>query len=624
MAYEKLKEDHYRNLGGINTKLSEFNTENTQFLDLRNYCFYKAGAISNRPGQEVFASLPIATYPVKPATTIEYIKNSGATFVVYDSGNTLYTLPSTAVGFSLAVGSSPVPIDYSIQNDVLYYANGNAFFLFNGTYNVFYRSETTRFDINGGTFNTSLVASGVTHTINPGGYYFFLTPVRGLLGESFNTQYGLPGFGSVYPTAIGVASGFGVCVTLSATVISKGKWVLYGFTVPTGFGYSGVMVQYQKGTSLQEAPYTYEILNTLKSEVPSYTFNVSTFGTGTTYFGVEFDHYTLSASWENQYQFTLMPRFLETYNNMLFMAGFSSQPNHVYMSEIGEPERLKEDSFFEIRTGDNKEITGCVFFQDALIFFKRNSIHEVTGTSPTDLYLKTINEQYGSLNNEGIVVFEDRLWFVDDRGICEYNAANIEIKSEPIKSYLDLVDKSKIKAFHYKDRSEVWFCASNYCFTFNYFLNAWSINDPIPIDNVSGANVLPFGVSTVDPAYWRQGTSFYNLVKFNPTLAQDFGSDITLVAKTKFHKRLGDSTQELWRRFYLDAQTSVTLNATLSLYADYGSSVVARSTVSLSSFQARVDFGVSAKSLAVEFIIKTGSAITVNGYTIESRYLRSV
>lgn len=623
MAYEPLKEDHYNNLGGINTKISQYLTNDTEFLDLRNYCFFKPGALTMRPGTEVYASLPIANYAVKPSTTINYVKNNGSTFTVFDVGNTLYVLPSNAVGFSLGYGASPQPIDYVIQNDFLYYANGNGYFAFNGTVSVFYRSETSRFIGGGGTYNTSLIGNGVTNVIASGGYYFFVTPARGLAGQSFITQYGLPGFENIYPDTNGVFSGFGVLVTLSATVVSQGKWLLYGFTMPEGFGYSFGIAQYVKATSASLAPYTTEIVNTLKDSLPQ-AFSVSTWGTGTTYLGIEFDHYTLSASWENQYQITIAPRFLETYNNMLFMSGFSTLPSRVLVSNIGEPERVLEESFFDIRTGDNKEITGSIFFQDAILFFKKTSIHEVTGTSPDDLSLKTINEEYGALNNEGIVAFENRLWFVDDRGICEYNAANIEIKSEKIKDYLDQVDKSSIKAIHYKDRSEVWFCASNKCFVYNYFINAWSINDPIAIDNKSGANVIPFGVSTLDPVYWRTGTSFQQLVKFNPTLSTDLGNAITLVAKTKFHKRLGDSTQELFRRFYLDAQTSVTLGATYNMYMDYGSSIVKTVGVSISSFQNRIDFGVSAKSLAVEIIMTSSQPITVNGYTIESRYLRSV
>jgi len=625
MAYDKLKEGHYQNLGGINVKISEYNTEDSQFLDLRNYCFYKPGALSVRPGQEYFSvSLPLSTYPVKPSTSMEYIKNSGATFVVYDVGSTLYVLPNTAVGASFSTNATTaLTLDYVVQNDFLYCANGQNFAVFNGSVSVFYRSETTRFISGNATYNTALSGNGITNVIASGLYYFWVTPIRALAGQSYPTQYGLPTQGNIYPNTNGVFEGFGVAVSLSATIVSMGKWVLFGFTVPAGFGYSFATPEYQKGTSLELEPYTASILNTLKND-NIYIYNISTFGGGVTYFGIEFDHYTLSASWENQYQITMVPRFLETYNNMLFMSGFSSLPNQVLVSEIGQPERVKEENFFEIRTGDNKEITGCVFFQDSLLFFKKTSIHEVVGTSPTDLSLRLVNNQYGSLNNEGIVVFQNRLWFVDDRGICEYNAANIEIKSEPIQDYLNEIDKSRIKAIHYKDRSEVWFCAENICFVYNYFNSAWSINDVISIDRQSGAAVLPFGVSTSDPIYWVQGASYINLAKFNPTLSTDFGQAITLVAKTKFHKRMGDSTQELWRRFYLDVQSGVTLGATVNFYPDYGSSIFSTRSMTLTSFQDRIDFGISAKSLAIEFIIRSSQSITVNGYTVESRYLRSV
>lgn len=629
MAYEKLKEDHYRNLGGINLKLSKYTTEDTEFLDLRNYCFYRPGALVSRPGQEYYAvSLPISTFMVKPSTTIEYVKSNGSTYLLYDVGPTLYVMPNTPLTKTYTALTANVTtsatIDYSIQNNFLYFANGNNFEIFNGTVAVAYYPQSAVFVQNGITFNTSLIPTdGLTAVIASGVYYFFLTPVRALNGQSFPTQYGIPGSNDVYPTVEGVNAGFGVAVTLSTTLVSRGKWILYGFTIFEGFGYSLGTPQYQKSTSVQLAPYTTEILNTLKNE-NTFSFNITTFGGGVTYTGIEFDHYTLSASWENQGRITLIPKYLETYNNMLFMCGFSTQPSTVLMSEVGEPERIKEENFFEIKTGDNEKITGCIFFQDALLFFKRSSIHEVVGTSPQDLTLNQINNQFGAVNNEGLVVFENRLWFVDDKGICEYNAANIKVMSEPIEEFLSLVDKTKIKALHYKDRSEVWFCADNYCFVYNYFVNAWSINDPISIDRKSGALVAPFGSTTSDPLYWVQGSSFINLVKFNPTLSTDFGSAITLVAKTKYHKRLGDSTQEMWRRFYLDCQSSASVGATVNFYPDYGSSIYESRSMSLSTFQTRMDFGVSAKSLAVEFIIRSSDRVTINGYTIESRYLRSV
>jgi hypothetical protein len=626
MAYGRVKDENYRNLGGINTIVSTYTTEETQFLNLRNYCFVRPGSLTSRPGQEYHVSLSRATFLVKPANTMELIRQDGSTYVVYDVGPTLYKLPNTALGGGLVASATlSAPIDSESINNALYMANGNTFRVFDGTDVFNYTSETTRFDdVNLGiTFNTSLIPNNsVTAVIASGLYYFWLTPVRTASGSV--TQYGLPTNLNTLPNVPGVGDQFGIMISLSATVVAMGKWVVWGFTLAAEYGYSSVAVQYQKYTSITTTPYSNNVLNSLKSD-ERYAFGLSSFGGVGDRFGFSFDHFTLSADWENQFRLSASPKYLEVYNNMMFLAGFTATPNQVLYSEIGEPQRIKEENFFEIKTADNKKISGMIFFQDSLVIFKRSSVHELVGTSPQDLTLRTTTLEYGALNNEGLVVFENKLWFVDEKGICEYNAANTQIVSEPINEYLNLVDKEKIKAVHYKERSEVWFCADNKCFIYDYFAKAWTIYDNVPIDYVSGGNVLPIGTTTSNPVYWRTGESFHSFAKFNPTLSDDFGVAITLVAQTRYHKRMGESTQELWRRLFINADVpSVTTGVTINFRPDYGSSISLTKSLELTQFQKRVDFGVSAKSLSAEFIIQSLSSIRVNGYTLESRYLRNV
>lgn len=620
------KEASYKNLGGINVISSDYTTGPTEFLDIRNMGFVRPGALTSRPGQETLLAISSSTLLVKPTTQMEYVRENGETVILYDSGQTLYNLAGTAVGTSLTSSATlGLTIDYVVQNDFLFFANGHRWMVFGGTIAVNYASNSATVGSGYGgflaTFHTGLTpTNGVTAVIPPGAYYFFLSPARG--PQSLISQYGLPGISLLpEPKTNQLLFGLGALVTLTATVASMGRWLMYGFDMPQGYGYSAVAVQYQRLESM-----TYDandrILNTLKS-TDTYAFRASTWVGGNTALGIEFDHYTLSADWENQYAITTMPRYLETYNNMLFACGFSAQPVKVLFSEIGEPERIKEENFFEIRTKDNNPITGCMFFQDSLLFFKKRSIHELIGTSPQELVLKTINLEYGALNNEGIVVFQNKLWFVDEKGICEYNASNIRTVSEPIETYLDQVDKTKIKALHYKDRNEVWFCADNKCFVYDYFSNAWTIYDNIPIDRTSGAIVLPNGAN-FDPYYWRTDGSYQQRVRFGQTLASDFGQNITLVAKTRFHKAEGDSLQKLFRRLYIDTECATLYGGTFNFSQDYGSSVVLTKSTTLVSFQERVDFGISARAVSVEMIIKAGLSFTVNGYTIESRLLRSV
>lgn len=80
----------------------------------------------------------------------------------------------------------------------------------------------------------------------------------------------------------------------------------------------------------------------------------------------------------------------------------------------------------------------------------------------------------------------------------------------------------------------------------------------------------------------------------------------------------------MWRRFYLNNEPVASTNATIGLYSDYSQSASHYISTTLAAFQSRVDFGVSAKTLSLEIVIRSSSQIIINGYTIESRYLRSV
>jgi hypothetical protein len=131
--------------------------------------------------------------------------------------------------------------------------------------------------------------------------------------------------------------------------------------------------------------------------------------------------------------------------------------------------------------------------------------------------------------------------------------------------------------------------------------------------------------NTKDLVFYGQNASLQSKFMRFCDLNTDDSFGITHLIKTKYHKRLGDSTQEMWRRFFLNNSISgSSLGVAMNFRPDYGSSIYLSRETNLNQFQTRIDFGISAKSLSVELIFKASESITINGYTIESRYLRSV
>lgn len=608
MAYKPLKDENYNNLKGINEKFSEYVTEPGQLLDIRNYGFERPGALVSRPGTSDFASLPRSLYPIAPRGLYEYVKSTGFSLLVYDIGDKLYKTWGSQVGQSLTPNvTTSYGIDFQTYNDFLYYANGYSSQRFDASFSVFYGVPKQRSFITGGgvTFNTSL-GTGVTYVIPSGSYVFRYSPVK--YGPTYAPTVGQ----RVQDDETGVNLEF--ITSIGSTIVSQGQWGIFGFTIPPGYGVSSIL--------------PYKIPPGASSYLQGPTiipFTLTPQSDGITLYHAFFPEFTVGGNFTQNFFFTLVPRYLEVYNNMFFMSGFSTSPSTVWYSNLADPDEVDEENFFDVRTSNGDVITNMIVFQGTMVIFKYRSVHELSGSSPEDLSLKDMNLNYGCVNSTAAITFNNKLWFMDQKGICEYNGPNTFIVSYPVESALNSVDKSTCRAFYIKKRNEVWFVCSGVAFVYDTQIGSWTIYDKLQINASVGANILNFGATTKDLSYSESGQSFIQFTRFDDTVHTDRGQAITLSIKTRFHKRLGDSTQEMWRRFYLNNDISgASLGVTLNFYPDYGTSIYESRTTNLSEFQTRIDFGISAKSLSIEIILKASEQISINGYTIESRYLRSV
>jgi len=624
MAYEKLKEEQYNNLGGINQIVSTYKTPDTQFLNLRNYTFVRPGALTSRAGIGVGTTFSRATFITKPANLYQFLQTSGASFRVFDSGSNLYTAEGPSLIYASLSTSYTLAsvIDFQAINDRLYFVNGTVSGVFNGSLSYNYRlgQFTTYLAGAGITFNTN-ITDGPTATIPSGTFAAAFIYARGMttLIEASEAETEL-GFeragGKVFAAGLTLNSRF-LITSRGSTLVSEGRWVIFGFTVPPGSAISLVV----PALARQAAGLT----NILYQNPVGFYLTTSA---GVTMYHAEFDNLTVDQFDDfKQQSFGFTVKYAESYNNFLFWAGqngSSNEQNTVYYSNLGEPDASEPENFFQVKSTFGDVITGLAEFQDALIIFKGNSMYELRGSSEETFQVRELSVEFGCLNNKGVAQFENKLWFIDKKGIAEYDGSNIKIVSEPIGDYLDLVDKSILRGFHLKSKNQVWFCAGQRCFVYDYFVKSWTIFDNVAIDAETGSDLLSYGSTTQDISYFVQGASVQSLARFNDSLNTDFGSAITLIIQTRFHKRLGESTQEIWRRLFIDSEVGSTQGVTIRFYSNYSDSASVVSSLNVSSFQERIDFGISAKSLSVEFIIQSSQSIIVNGYTLESRYLRSV
>jgi hypothetical protein len=351
----------------------------------------------------------------------------------------------------------------------------------------------------------------------------------------------------------------------------------------------------------------------------------------------------------------IQPRYLESYNNQLFVAGVrgsittyadklnqkgqyeppvteTADQSTIYWSDIGEPEAFFPENFIEVRTNDGDRITGLKSYSGSLVITKQRSFHRLVGTDPTNFLLQEVSDQYGCISNQAMVVYEQKLWFLDQKGICEYNGANVKIVSNKVQPYFDAMNLSAASEFataiHYKQQNEVWFAIptngstrNNTIIVFDYLSDGWTVYEGINASYLFNADgTLPYRRPLVGG---YSGTIRY----MDPSNYSDAGAAMTCLIDTRFLADSGHSQERQYRRLFLDVDPviGVTQPININLRTNFGTTILINRTMYQNPFQSRIDFGLSAKSIQAEIGHYSASLpFKVNGYTIESRYQRNV
>lgn len=581
MSYPLLKNEIYTLLGGINNKVSEYNNDVTEFRDITNMHFSTPGALTKRPGTESYSG---ATVQGRITGAVEFNKLDGASYIVATANTNAYTV-STSTFSSIRTGlTSGAITDFVTFVDRLFVANGAEFFVFDGT-------NTTNFSLpNGitGSWGVTAVSGGSLTAGTTGTFvcaYAYVND-RGAIGPISN----------------------GITITIDGSSNNSIGYV--GLTAPTGFGVTAI-----------------QLFRTAASG--SILFGTTTTAAGTTTVTDTGFPLTATPSNNNLY-FTLAPRYIELYNNQLFLAGFSNSPSTAYWSEIGKPDSIDPTYFAEFRTNDGDRITGMRSYFGSLIVTKRRSFHRVTGNDPTDFVITQISDEYGSLSNKSMVVWEDFLWFLDEKGVVEYNGANIRIVSTPIQPIIDAMNIEaaidNATAIHYRRQNEVWFAIpcngstfNNCILVYDYLVKAWTkYEGPLP----SHLFMAQGDEELQTPFFGSYTGSIFN---FGESLTADSGAGITCSFLTHFTAARGQTQENQYRRFYLDVDPVVGTTAPVSVNfrANYGDSNVISRTMYQTPFQSRIDFGIPARSIQAEVVQSSPTlGFKVNGYTFSSRFQR--
>lgn len=565
-------------LGGINTKVSTYTNQATEFRDIQNLHFTTPNALTKRQGSTLYLG---ATISGRITGLTEFQRLSGSSYIISTANTNAYSVTSSYNVIKTGLKNNAL-FDFVTFVDRLFSANGQDFFKFDGV----------------NTYNFSL-PPGATSGFG----------VTALVGGTLNGTY-LASYGYLNERGYFGPAAPGATIVLNGTTF--GSIGYYGMTTPPGFGVTAIALYRTTAGGVDLVGTTFAPINTDSVTDPGWPLSTRL---------ANFNLY-----------FTMAPRYMEIYNNQLMLAGFSSALSTLYWSDIGEPESIDPTFFAEFRTNDGDRITTLKTYNNAMIVAKERSFHRLTGDNPSDFLVQEISDQYGCLSNRAAVVFENKLWFLDTKGVVEYNGANIAIVSNRIESiFLSMnIDAARDNAvaIHYRDFNEVWFAipingstTNNAIVIYDYIADAWTRYTGLFISSL----FVGQGNLTSKAAIYGGYTG--NIFYFDKNLMGDSGQGITCSFATRFHTDRGQTTENMWRRFYMDVDPilGITQPISINFRTNYGTTNVLSRTMYQNPFQSRVDFGLASRSIQVEMVHYSATlSIKVNGYSLESRFQRNV
>lgn len=572
---EKIKRESYENFGGINEKASLYLTADNECLSLLNLDFQKPGSLSSIPGSNYYIG---TTYIGRITGLYEYVRLSGASHVIFTANSIAYQTDGvTTSPFRLGLTADAL-FDFVTFVDTLFMTNGYEFIKYN--------------DLSAQKFSSP---DGSTLTTGLG------VAAAGLSG-TFQYAYG-------YLTTSGYYSGVGPAATLA---VAGTQAILSGFTFPADYGVTAAVI-YRTSPGGQDL------------------FNIGFLALGGQTFVDSGATLGLLPAPDSVF-FTLAPRYLEIFQNSLFMIGSTQFPSSAFYSELGQPETILADSNFEVRTNDGDILTGGKYYGSALYLFKKNSFSRVVGNDTTNFALLDVSDQYGSLSNRAVVVYNDIMLFLDRKGICRYNGATPEIISTRIEStFLSMNIDAAIDnacAIHFKYRNQIWWgiptngsTINNTIIIYDYLSESWTVRE----------GFLPSSMAFLKSSFPRQ-TAFYggysgSIHYVSASLFSDNGQGITYAMQSKFYNMGGPSVTMQYRRLFIDTDpiVGITVPLTVNFRVNEQDTIVKTMQTYFDQFQTRLEFGIPAKSLSIELVTSGSSTpIRINGFTLEARLQRKV
>lgn len=674
MAYSKMKTSSYKNLSGIDVKVSEHVTKTTECLDLVNLTGFIPGSWVSRPGSNqaytlsaTFASMyndstsavQFSVFTTPTACILEHFSEYlpaggsnaifsiiGASTLVYDAGAGATVIPV----WSETIYKQNVTNGYAGPIQPLQFAGGSGYAFFSRTGGTACQNlrHWSSAQYNDAWYINNRYDNILGANTQDMGYMFF-----------GGTLYAMGGPGTQDGKAVGATGSGGGTGTVKYAIGYANR---FGFNLPirnsdntitsynlSASGKSDVAFEsISAPDSVEKYGLSYYVLyrndwDTSWYIRATYAISATTWvdSLGTMPFvGVPANNYIEPFSGLYGGFFA---KYFKIHKEAMFYLNIlptSYTLNIQYFNKCSvwfsdqsaqNPIALLPEQRFDIENSDGDEITGAISWSDRFLIFKSRSVFEYVGADLQNAALYKRTGQYGCLRDETIVEVQGAVLFLDEKGIVKYSGSGFDLISWRVQPIMDRLNTTNAKntacAGHNKPRGEVWFSfpvdnseTNNMTVVYNYQNDAWSRIDgiyPTMYQNMfkdEPNRHMYFGKTS--PYYARLSASLFN----------DEGAGITYLVKTRFHHEINQSTSKMHRRLYVDtSNTGMTQVVSVGVFLDHSLTASSHYTLPIVGTQGRLDFGEAGKGIAYEISAFSASfPITIYGYTNEYRFLRGV
>jgi hypothetical protein len=243
------------------------------------------------------------------------------------------------------------------------------------------------------------------------------------------------------------------------------------------------------------------------------------------------------ASWSTSTNVTSAPKakFIESYRDRIYLGycnvSSTAYPSRVYFSSLPDASNAitwdTTNDWFFVETNDGDVITGLAKNKVYLIIFKENSMHRYDGTQ-NDTNLRPISWNLGAVSQESIVVAENDIYAMSNKGVTLFTGAKPQVISRPMQPFIDRINwanKGDICGGLWGDHILHFIgtltsalpgdssALTNVVLDYDYSQNEWTyhtVPDTIRTFGTitsSGSKVLTFGDANGEMFTWDSGTT---------------------------------------------------------------------------------------------------------------------